>query len=217
MSEVKTAEQILYELTKDIYIYHKDTPMSEIDFFRGKQLEAMEEYASQFKGKEVTEEDIRCQEKWLKLLKEYDDLQAEVIHAYIQRNEFEALMKLYSLDVRALLSDLEMLNPKQEYIRKDMKEASEHRLKKWVEENLVYDSKPPAEFFKATRNQSSLSSQFKPKEGDGIEFAESMAYNYDYKLEGKWTKKEWDDDSVVDVREYTTPELYELFKKSKNK
>lgn len=48
-----------------------------------------------------------------------------------------------------------------------------------------------------------------------IEFAKSLAYNYDYKEDGKWTRKEWDDEPIVDVAEHTTKELFTLFKKEK--
>ncbi len=50
-----------------------------------------------------------------------------------------------------------------------------------------------------------------------IEFVNAVAYNHDYKGEGKWTKKEWDDEPLVDVREYTTEELLTIFLKQNAK
>ena len=46
-----------------------------------------------------------------------------------------------------------------------------------------------------------------------IEFTNSVGFNHEYKGEGKWQKKEFDDEPLVDVREYTTDELLTIFLK----
>ena len=50
-----------------------------------------------------------------------------------------------------------------------------------------------------------------PKEA--FEFVNAVAYNWEYKGEGKWQKKEWDDEPLVNVEQYTTEALYEIYMK----
>lgn len=45
-----------------------------------------------------------------------------------------------------------------------------------------------------------------------IEALDAVGYNYDYVGDGKWTRKEFDDEPLIDVRQYTTKELLLKFK-----
>lgn len=44
-----------------------------------------------------------------------------------------------------------------------------------------------------------------------FKFISAVGYNYDYQLQGKWQRKEWDDMPLVDVRHYSIEEIYERY------
>ena len=50
-----------------------------------------------------------------------------------------------------------------------------------------------------------------------VAFANAMGYNYEYLGDNKWQQKDDSENMIIDVRQYTTAELYEIFEKKKAK